>query len=1518
MTLPYCCHIGSQIDVEFNSPSGLPKWVLNSFRHPKVPADNLTYKDVLVNQKNKADLKILYRICSTFLERYGVTMKDLMNLEDKGGKQELAITDVKVDKDQRSQDSASSNSSSDTRTNFDLGLEDEASSSDHREIIKFQLSSMINKSMIYYLTLHNTDSRCPGLLNSSKKPLSINSSSKYEIVTGLIDCIMNLISAKRKGKEAVVITNEYSGIFTPDEIMITRSSITFREDLKKHKIPFTTIYDEIRSFQKEMPKVKKPKVDYSDIIHSYLKNDYGATKKRQRAFQSAEQSDLKYINRNDPKAYFFNSMNLPKSDDYDVSVMRVSGKDNCTKLLNVLYKSNIDSLLGKNAEKPCTVRMLLSNFATQFSKMNHARFDYSNNKGVCKMSIMGLLTPAAMLSTFSVLKMLESVRISQNTTASVKYNVSFDEEMYERPLRISQSKIYKHFMDNYSSIRRNYKATYIALKKLVPFKKFIVSESNLSIAPMPGASGSRKLALKNEEKLALDNKPAFSKGTDLALIAKKPESEVAVVKDTLYFSLSKTRQVLSTIEGNNIALTQSTLSFLNDSFKNVTGVRLRDLTYGDGSKCYVDLYPNQVKTNRAAVEEVPELNSQSKSTVTNGAENTAATEDFTTSVLSYVMPNNFSNGIWVLSYLLHSSGQSQLFDKKSLQNITKHDVFKTNSNECFLESPRETGEIDLFQSVNFPLAQQSYIAPLVAHINFNKQFALVFKVTYSSYVKGEHLAPSPTLVVNNASKLQASPPPPERELNLTKGWNNYFKQKSLQSQSTVATQENDELGAPQKRKHEVDEETPKYQDTINTTGSNKNHVGNNRKAPNGSQKSTAYAKKDNIPNPLNNSNHKGPNPLNNSNHKEPNSPNKTTTNGTTPDNIPNNIGNTDDFILLNSIVGMPNVSRILSIKGSKLNSIVRIESEIKSDFGTINTSLRSFGRSQICTFDFETTTMEDMFNGTDNILRQFEEIINRTKEERPRDLTHYVLLFMFSNEPSVQECVNLKMLKNVLNSNQIKFSPKIAALNNLDFKHLNKTNVNKFIKSFTSSGFASGSKKLEKDAVSYSLLSSDMSMGEMRASLNLVSRDTKLQMIGVPLLDGGIERFDRSCMKVVKVLNTLRSEFKIGLEFVNLSWIFDAYFDGMLNFKAIPEQYVLPHLKGIPNKYSLQDFSIQHFREDSSSQYRQDMDELSEFSGTQAKSSQESSLELLSQLTTNGTAAEAAPAGALVPLEGSQCDGASPLSFKEAYSQAKQLWGWSVYVLKEAELQISEQDCALYRKHCGIRVKPVESLDEVASDVERSVLEALSRFEISASDVEEHFARDRILVNAVVVSSEGSAPAVSDARSAPVASPQVGGKKVCFGAYEGVPVINYRNTNKNNTKEERCQMMDEIPVHYTQHGYVSIPEEQMNSPIPLYPSNQYIIQSVGHEPMTAHYMDGMEPAYICNYPAYEAGVPINTSIQQYKQSPFHSIASYEMSRPESKAMCNAATEQRDASRLQKGKKSPGKTTHRQKRNFLCC
>ncbi|BAM41084.1 conserved hypothetical protein [Theileria orientalis strain Shintoku] len=1393
MTLPYCCHIGSQIDVEFNSPSGLPKWVLNSFRHPKVPADNLTYKD-----------------------------KDLMNLEDKGGKQELAISDVKVDKDQRSQDSASSNSSSDTRTNFDLGLEDEASSSDHREIIKFQLSSMINKSMIYYLTLHNTDSRCPGLLNSSKKPLSINSSSKYEIVTGLIDCIMNLISAKRKGKEAVVITNEYSGIFTPDEIMITRSSITFREDLKKHKIPFTTIYDEIRSFQKEMPKVKKPKVDYSDIIHSYLKNDYGATKKRQRAFQSAEQSDLKYINRNDPKAYFFNSMNLPKSDDYDVSVMRVSGKDNCTKLLNVLYKSNIDSLLGKNAEKPCTVRMLLSNFATQFSKMNHARFDYSNNKGVCKMSIMGLLTPAAMLSTFSVLKMLESVRISQNTTASVKYNVSFDEEMYERPLRISQSKIYKHFMDNYSSIRRNYKATYIALKKLVPFKKFIVSESNLSIAPMPGASGSRKLALKNEEKLALDNKPAFSKGTDLALIAKKPESEVAVVKDTLYFSLSKTRQVLSTIEGNNIALTQSTLSFLNDSFKNVTGVRLRDLTYGDGSKCYVDLYPNQVKTNRAA------------STVTNGAENTAATEDFTTSVLSYVMPNNFSNGIWVLSYLLHSSGQSQLFDKKSLENITKHDVFKTNSNECLLESPRETGEIDLFQSVNFPLAQQSYIAPLVAHINFNKQFALVFKVTYSSYVKGEHLAPSPTLVVNNASKLQASPPPPERELNLTKGWNNYFKQKSLH------------------------------------------------------------------------------------NHKEPNSPNKTTTNGTTPDNIPNNIGNTDDFILLNSIVGMPNVSRILSIKGSKLNSIVRIESEIKSDFGTINTSLRSFGRSQICTFDFETTTMEDMFNGTDNILRQFEEIINRTKEERPRDLTHYVLLFMFSNEPSVQECVNLKMLKNVLNSNQIKFSPKIAALNNLDFKHLNKTNVNKFIKSFTSSGFASGSKKLEKDAVSYSLLSSDMSMGEMRASLNLVSRDTKLQMIGVPLLDGGIERFDRSCMKVVKVLNTLRSEFKIGLEFVNLSWIFDAYFDGMLNFKAIPEQYVLPHLKGIPNKYSLQDFSIQHFREDSSSQYRQDMDELSEFSGTQAKSSQESSLELLSQLTTNGTAAEAAPAGALVPLEGSQCDGASPLSFKEAYSQAKQLWGWSVYVLKEAELQISEQDCALYRKHCGIRVKPVESLDEVASDVERSVLEALSRFEISASDVEEHFARDRILVNAVVVSSEGSAPAVSDARSAPVASPQVGGKKVCFGAYEGVPVINYRNTNKNNTKEERCQMMDEIPVHYTQHGYVSIPEEQMNSPIPLYPSNQYIIQSVGHEPMTAHYMDGMEPAYICNYPAYEAGVPINTSIQQYKQSPFHSIASYEMSRPESKAMCNAATEQRDASRLQKGKKSPGKTTHRQKRNFLCC
>ncbi|UKK01186.2 hypothetical protein MACK_001999 [Theileria orientalis] len=129
-----------------------------------------------------------------------------------------------------------------------------------------------------------------------------------------------------------------------------------------------------------------------------------------------------------------------------------------------------------------------------------------------------------------------------------------------------------------------------------------------------------------------------------------------------------------------------------------------------------------------------------------------------------------------------------------------------------------------------------------------------------------------------------------------------------------------------------------------------------------------------------------------------------------------------------------------------------------------------------------------------------------------------------------------------------------------------------------------------------------------------------------------------------------------------------------------------------------------------------------------------------------------------------------------------------------------------------------------------------------------------------------------------------------------------QNINKNNTKEERGQMMDKIPMHYPQHGYVSIPEEQMKSPIPLYPSNQYVLQNVGHEPMTAHYIDGMEPAYICNYPAYEAGIPINTSIQQYRQSPFHSIASYEMSRPESRAMVNANTEHRDMSRSQNGKK----------------
>ncbi|UKJ88809.2 hypothetical protein MACJ_002055 [Theileria orientalis] len=1350
MTLPYCCHIGSQIDIEFNSLTGLPKWVLNSFKHPKVTADNLTYKDILLTNNKKVDLKILYKICSSFLARYGVKLKDLINLESEGETHELAICDLKVDKEQTSQDSASSNCSSDIRPSLNLDPEEEVKNSDHREILKYQLSCMINKSMIYYLTLHNEDSRIHGLVNSSKKPLSINSSSKYEIVTGLIDCIMNLIAAKHKDKEAVVITNEYSGIFTPDEIMITRSTITFREDLKKHKIPFTTIYDEIRSFQKEMPRVKKPKIDQSDIINTYLTNDFSSIKKRQRPFRSVEYSEIKYSNRNDPKAYFFNSMNLPKSDDYDVTVMRVLGKKNCTKLLNVLYKSNIESLLGKNSEKPCTVRMLLSNFATQFSKMNHARFDYSNENGVCRLSIMGLLTPATMLTSFSVLKLLESARLSQNTKVKVKYNVSFDEEMYERPLRISQSKIYKHFMDNYSSIRKNYKATYSALKKLVPFTKFMVSETNLTIAPMPGTTASRKLALKDEEKLALDNKPAVSKSTELALIEKKPESEIVVLKDTLYFSLSKTRQVLSTIEGNNIALTQSTLSFLNDSFNKVTGVYLMDLTYADSLKCYVDLYPNHF-SNRVVVEGIPEINSQNKSSVTNDTGSKIETEDLMRSVLSHVMPNNFSNGIWVLSYLLHCSGYSQLFDKKSLQNITKHDVFKTNSNECLLESPRQTGEINLLQSVNFPLAQQSYIMPLVAHINFNKQFEHVFKVKYSSYANSEHVASSPDVIVNNETRVQAPPPAQDSELNLTKGWNNYFKQKTLESQATDETQENGELGDSKKRKREGDEDTQMYSNKSNTTSINKNHIANNIKVPNATQKTTIDSGKDNIKSGLNN----------------------TTPNGTIPNNILNNIGNKDDFSILNGIIGTPNVNKILSIKGSKLNSIVRIESEIRSDFGTINTNLRSFGRSQWCTFDFDSTAMEDMFNGAD-ILKQFENTINRTKHERPRDLTHYVLLFMFSNEPTVQECVNLKMLKNVLNSNQIKFSPKVMAHSSLDFNHLNKTNVDKFIKSFTSSSLASGSKILDKDAVSYSLLSSDMSMDEMRATLNQINRDTMLQMIGVPLLDGDLECFGRSSMKAVKVLNTLRSEFKVGIEFVKLSWIFDAYFDGMLNLKAIPDQYILQQLKGIPSKYSLQDLSIQHFKEDCSSQYRQDIDELSEFSSTQVRSSQESSLELLSQLTTSGTGAEIAAAGALVTLEGSMCDGTSPLSFKERYAEMKQLWGWSVYVLNEAQLPISQQDCSLYRKHCGIRVKPVESLEAVTLDVERNVLEALSRFEISANDVEEHFTHDRIFVNAVVVSREGPMPAVSDTRSARAASPQIGGKKVCFGAYEGIPVLNYR------------------------------------------------------------------------------------------------------------------------------------------------
>uniref|UniRef100_A0A3B0NEV9 Uncharacterized protein n=1 Tax=Theileria annulata TaxID=5874 RepID=A0A3B0NEV9_THEAN len=137
----------------------------------------------------------------------------------------------------------------------------------------------------------------------------------------------------------------------------------------------------------------------------------------------------------------------------------------------------------------------------------------------------------------------------------------------------------------------------------------------------------------------------------------------------------------------------------------------------------------------------------------------------------------------------------------------------------------------------------------------------------------------------------------------------------------------------------------------------------------------------------------------------------------------------------------------------------------------------------------------------------------------------------------------------------------------------------------------------------------------------------------------------------------------------------------------------------------------------------------------------------------------------------------------------------------------------------------------------------------------------------------------------------------------------------NNVNQDRSQRIDESQRNYNpQFGYQTMPEErEMN----MYQGNQYVIQQVDGEQIQGNYIDPMERPYVYNYPIYEGGIPVYTSIQPYGYNGYHATHPYEPV----KNLPRIVYTGQDLVENQRFQTVPlpyGKVTHRQKKNFLCC
>ncbi|CRG94945.1 translation initiation factor EIF-2B subunit related [Plasmodium gallinaceum] len=126
---------------------------------------------------------------------------------------------------------------------FEIEKYDEKNFSEDNDALIRKVVYLFKECMYYFMSFNENDGQIlEKCKNSNKK--DIKHSSEYELFKSLNDCIIQLHDSKKKKNQALIMTNEFCGIFTPKYVKLTKYSEQFKNLLKENNINFSDMFNE--------------------------------------------------------------------------------------------------------------------------------------------------------------------------------------------------------------------------------------------------------------------------------------------------------------------------------------------------------------------------------------------------------------------------------------------------------------------------------------------------------------------------------------------------------------------------------------------------------------------------------------------------------------------------------------------------------------------------------------------------------------------------------------------------------------------------------------------------------------------------------------------------------------------------------------------------------------------------------------------------------------------------------------------------------------------------------------------------------------------------------------------------------------------------------------------------------------------------------------------------------------------------------------------------------------------------